>query len=140
MPVRTDPHLPNYVMAPQIQALAATGFTKLGIARHFGVSLPTFNRWLEDDEVLQEAFAQGREAERQALHNVLYKLAIDDKDKVSAMFLLKARHGYREGDQSEQSNRVAITFNLPGSMTAEQYRTIEAVAATKDSKRLPNGD
>ncbi len=140
MPSRIDPHLPNYIMAPQIHALAATGFTKRGIARHFGVANETFVRWLEEDEVLQEAFTQGREAERQSLHNVLYKLAIEDKDKVSAIFLLKSRHGYREGDQAEQSNRVAITFNLPGAMTAEQYRTIEAIATPKEKRELSNGD
>lgn len=81
--------------------------------------------------MLALAFTEGRDSERQTLHNVLYKLAVEQQDKVSAMFLLKARHGYREGDQSEQSNRVAITFNLPGAMTPDQYKTIEAVATTK---------
>ena len=84
---------------------------------------------------------QGREQERQALHNVLYKLAIEEKDKVSAMFLLKARHGYREGDQQDYSNKVNITFYLPGDMSAADYITIEAVAITKEPKvRDENGD
>ena len=131
---RVDPPFPNYVMRDQIIALASTGFSKQGIARHYCVNLSTFNRWLEEDDVLAEAFANGREHERQSLHNVLYRLAVDEKDKVSAMFLLKARHGYREGDQQEQANRVNITFNLPGAMTAEQYKTIEAVATKKDGK------
>jgi hypothetical protein len=131
---RVAPPFPNYVMRDQISALASTGFSKQGVARHFGVTLPTFNRWLEEDDVLAEAFAVGREQERQSLHNVLYRLAVDEKDKVSAMFLLKARHGYKEGDQQESANRVSITFNLPGAMTAEQYKTIEAVASKKDGK------
>ena len=133
---RVAPPFPNYVMRDQIAALASTGFSKQGIARHYCVHLSTFNRWLEEDNVLAEAFAVGREQERQSLHNVLYRLAIDEKDKVSAMFLLKARHGYKEGDQAEQSNRVSITFNLPGAMTTEQYKTIEAVAGTKDGKQV----
>jgi hypothetical protein len=54
------------------------------------------------------------------------------------MFLLKARHGYREGDQQEQANKVSVTFNLPGAMTAEQYKVIEQVANTKEPKRLEN--
>jgi len=137
---RVNPPFPNFVMIPQIIALASTGFTKRGIARHFQITEATLNRWFEEDEALQQAFSQGREAERQALHNVLYKLAVEEKDKVSAMFLLKARHGYREGDQSEQSNRVAITFNLPGAMTADQYKTIEAVATTKNKRTDGNGD
>lgn len=118
-------------LAPQILALASTGFSKLGIARHFSVSLPTFNRWLEENAEAEDAYRQGLESERKALHNVLYKLAVDEKHPSSAMFLLKARHGYREGDQSDQSNRVSVTFNLPGAMTADQYKTLEAVAQPK---------
>jgi hypothetical protein len=127
---------PPVFMAAQVGALASTGFSKRGIARHFAVSLATLNRWLDEDAEASEAFLNGREHERQALHNMLYKLAMEDKDKVSAMFLLKARHGYREGDQQDQANKVSVTFNLPGAMTADQYKTIEAVATTKEPKRI----
>jgi hypothetical protein len=137
---RVNPPFPNFVMIPQIIALASTGFTKRGIARHFQVTEPTLNRWFDEDETLHDAFLQGRESERQALHNVLYKLAVEEKDKVSAMFLLKARHGYREGDQQEQANRVSITFNLPGALSADQYKTIEAVTNTKDKRTDRNAD
>lgn len=132
---RVDPPFPPYIMAQQIVTLASTGFSKQGVARHFGVTLPTFNRWLEESDELSEAFAVGREQERQSLHNVLYRLAIDEKDKVSAMFLLKARHGYKEGDQQESANRVSITFNLPGAMKPDEYKTIEAIATTKNGKQ-----
>jgi hypothetical protein len=127
-------------LAPQILALASTGFSKLGIARHFGVSPQTLNRWLEEDAEAEDAYKQGIESERKALHNVLYKLAIEDKHPASAMFLLKARHGYREGDQSEQSNRVSVTFNLPGAMTADQYKVIEQVANSKPKRIEANAD
>ncbi len=137
---RVNPPFPNYVMVPQIIAMASTGFSKVGVARHFGVTFVTLQRWFEEDATLQEAFLQGREQERQALHNVLYKLAIDEKDKVSAMFLLKARHGYREGDTQDYSNKVSITFNLPGAMSAAEYKTIEAVANKKEPKVQGNGD
>jgi hypothetical protein len=46
------------------------------------------------------------------------------------MFLLKSRHGYREGDQSETANRVSITFALPSAMKAEEFKVIEHGAAT----------
>ncbi|WP_433965132.1 hypothetical protein [Tunturiibacter gelidiferens] len=104
------------------------------------MSPQTLNRWLEEDAEAEDAYKQGLESERKALHNMLYKLAIDEKHPASAMFLLKARHGYREGDQSEQSNRVSVTFNLPGAMTADQYKTIEAVANTKPKRIEPNAD
>jgi hypothetical protein len=37
---------PPVYLAAQVAALASTGFSKLGIARHFGVHLATLNRWL----------------------------------------------------------------------------------------------
>jgi len=45
---------------------------------------------------------------------------------------LKARHGYREGDQSDNANRVAITFNLPAALSAEQYALAKAAKVTID--------
>jgi hypothetical protein len=128
---RVDPPFPNYIMRDQIVALASTGFSKQGIAKSYCVSLATLNRWLEEDDMLAEAFANGRENERQSLHNSLYFAALEKGNVAAAMFLLKARHGYKEGDQKDESNRVSITFNLPGAMTPEQYKTIEAVATTK---------
>ena len=127
MPDQTQLQPPDHVR-DRIYNLAATGWSKRGIARSFSVTLETLNRWLEDYPTLNEAFEHGRDGERQTLHNVLYTLAVNDKDKVAAMFLLKARHGYREGDQSEQANRVAVVFNLPGALTPEQYRVVEGVA------------
>jgi len=125
------PPPPTFAIVPVITTLASTGFTKVGIARHFNVDVRTLDRWMEEHPELAEAFKAGRDQERQSLHNVLYRLAVEQQDKIAAMFLLKSRHGYREGDQSEQSNRVAITFNLPGAMTPDQYKTIEAVATTR---------
>jgi hypothetical protein len=118
---------PPKTAAEEIEALAATGFNKIGIAAHFGVSADLFNKWMEANGKLAEAFKRGRERERQALHNALYKKAIEKNDTVAAIFLLKARHSYREGDQSQDANKVAITFNLPGAMTPEQY-ALAAVA------------
>jgi hypothetical protein len=125
--------------AAETRALAATGHSVRGIAAYFGTSVETFNRWMEDDAELAEAFANGRENERMTLHNSLFVAATQKANATAAMFLLKARHGYREGDQSEQSNRVQVVFNLPGAMTAEQYKTIEAVATAKP-KRVTDGN
>lgn len=40
---------------------------------------------------------------------------------VAAMFLLKTRHGYREGDQSDTANKVSITFQMPGALPMDQF-------------------
>lgn len=107
-----------------IRALAADGFSMIGVAHGLGVGKDTLARWLDEAPALKEAFDQGREAERRALHNQLYRLAMEEKHAAAAMFLLKARHGYREGDQSDQANRVNVNIALPGAMTLQQFTAI----------------
>ena len=124
-----------------IEKLAANGASKQGIAQHFKVSLSVLNRWIEENDDFAEAFLQGRERERHVLHNALYRQATEQGNIVAAMFLLKARHGYKEGDQKEQANRVSITFNLPGAMKAEDYqlrKTIDAVMKPAEEGDEPN--
>ena len=108
----------------RIHDLAADGFSVLGIARRMDVAKETLAKWMDADPALQEAFEQGREAERYALHNLLYRQAMENGNATAAMFLLKARHGYREGDQSGQASRVNVTIALPGAMTLQQFNAI----------------
>lgn len=110
--------------AELIRALAADGFSVIGVARRMGVGKDAFNRWLDECPALQDAFDQGREEERHALHNMLYRQAMEKGNATAAMFLLKARHGYREGDQSDQAGRVNVTIALPGAMTLQQFTSI----------------
>jgi hypothetical protein len=107
--------------AALIEDLAADGFSKFGVARRMGVARETLSRWLDEHPELQDAFDTGREKERYALHNMLYRLAVEEKDKIAAIFLLKSRFGYREGDQGDQGNRVSINFTLPGAMKPEAF-------------------
>ena len=74
---------------------------------------------------LQEAFEVGRERERHALHNMLYRQAMEKGNATAAMFLLKSRHGYREGDQAESANKVSINFQLPAPIPLADFRVIE---------------
>jgi hypothetical protein len=118
-------HLPPPDAAARIEALAANGHSVVGIARGLNTSKAIVARWCDEDPALAEALARGRESERFALHNVLYEQATEHGNIVAAMFLLKARHGYREGDQSDSANKVSITFTLPGAMKAEDFKMIE---------------
>jgi hypothetical protein len=95
------------------------------VAAGFGISADTLRRWFDERADLQEAFERGRERERQTLHNALYRAATEQGNMTAAMFLLKARHGYREGDQTTEANRVSINFTLPAAMPMEQFRIIE---------------
>lgn len=123
---------PPHNAAEEILTLAATGFSLVGIGAHFRISEETLERWFDDYPALRQAFKAGREKERAALHNVLYTQAVEKGNIIAAMFLLKSRHGYREGDQSEAANKVAITFNLPGALTPEQFKLAKVAGVTID--------
>lgn len=109
----------------RVEALAADGFSKIGVAASLGVDVKTLSRWMDEVPALQEAFDQGRERERRTLHNALFRQATEKGNVVAAIFLLKARHGYREGDQAEQANKVSINFQLPAAMPLADFRVIE---------------
>ena len=126
--------------AERIRALAADGWSVRGIAAHLGVGQDLLrDRWFVDHAELREAMELGREDERHTLHNRLYRIATEGTGKdaaIAAMFLLKARHGYREGDQQEQANRVAITFNIPAATPLDQFMTIDNDPADDRAQRV----
>jgi len=124
--------------AERIRAYAADGFTVYGVAMKLGVSFdPVFQRWMDEYPELQQAFKDGREQERHALHNKLYRLAMEKDDKVAAMFLLKARHNYRDDGRDEQAgNRVSINFTLPGAQPLNDFMVINGDSGTA-AQRLP---
>ncbi len=99
-----------------------------GTAIALGVSDETLQRWLTEFPDLQEAFDKGKERERQTLHDVLYDTATKGTGKdalITAMFLLKSRHGYREGEQEQQANRVNVTFNIPAAQPLDKFMVID---------------
>lgn len=99
----------------RITEMSAKGASKRGIALNLGVSIPTLNRWMEEDEKLQAAFDAGREKEHGSLFNALFVQATEKGNVTAAIFLLKSRHNYVDnGGGSEAQNKVSITFNLPG--------------------------
>src|SRR5690606_36046138 len=71
-------------------------------------------------------FDAGREDERRALHNMLFRRAMEKGDTVAALFLLKTRHGYRDsGAELDTTKRLNITFNLPGALPLSALPVIE---------------
>jgi hypothetical protein len=123
--------------AARIEALAADGWSLLGIAKKLGTSADVLRRWTDENPALKEALDQGREEERFALHSMLFKKAVEKGDTVAAIFLLKSRHGYREGDQSEQGNRVSINFQLPAALPLENFKVIDHAATTNRLEHIP---
>lgn len=108
--------------AQRIEDLTADGRGIVGVAAKLGTTREVLRRWMTDDTTLQEAFDLGRERERYELHKMIHRDAMDgEKPNVNAMFLLKARHGYREGDQGESGARISVTVNLPGALPRDEY-------------------
>lgn len=119
---------PPHDAAEVIRHACATGANKLGVAIALGTSADVLSRWLDENTGLKEAFDQGREKERQTLHNVLYECAVGGNGKdslIASMFLLKSRHGYVEGQQESQANRVSVTFNIPAAQPLEKFMVID---------------
>lgn len=117
------PKRPPADAAERIRAMSAEGHSTVGIAQQLGVGRKTLDKWRAEFPDLDEAYREGVERERYDLHSTLVAKA-KAGNIVAAMFLLKARHGYREGDQSDQAGRVNVTIALPGAMTLQQFTSI----------------
>lgn len=122
--------------AETISELARTGSTKKGIAHRLGTSLETLSAWMEQYPALQDAFDAGREGEHLALYTKMFELAMAG-NVVANIFLMKTRHGYREGDPIDQGNRVSINFQLPGAMSLSAFgKVIEHGSEADQPERL----
>lgn len=100
--------------AARIRAAASKGGSLKALHTLFSVSSDTFKQWLDADPSLRQAFDEGKELEREALHRTLYEAAIYKRDLNAAQFLLKTRHqGYREAEAEDSRNRVNVTFVIP---------------------------
>jgi hypothetical protein len=121
--------------AEVIEKACKTGASRQGVAMALGISNHVLARWLSEYPDIKEAFERGRERERKVLHDALTAAATKG-NIVAAIFLLKARHGYREGDQGDSANRVSITFNMPGAMPLDKFMTVEN--GTDPVQQLPN--
>ena len=124
--------MPPASAADTVRDLAADGWSIVGIAHRLGIDPKTFNLWLEREPALQDAIDLGREQERRALCNMLFRKAIEKEDTTAAAILLNGRHGFRRDDQADQGNRVNIAIALPGPLSIEQFRSI-----TKGTNDVP---
>lgn len=117
--------------AKKIHQLASDGKTKAGIARAMNVSTPTLNRWMDEDELLRDAFDQGRDEDREYLEALLRNAAANGEVKAQSnvMFILKCRHGYREFDQPTSKVDVGVQVKTPPVMVVRDHGSNEEWAA-----------
>jgi len=115
----------------KIRRLGARGVSEVDICKSLGISFPTWKRLKQEDEKALEALEESRCEEESQLVGVLYEAAVKDKNITAAMFLLKARHGYREGDQSKVANQVNVQITVPGAMNEKEYQKLMQVQHEK---------
>lgn len=114
-----SPAKPPRGTADKVRRWAAEGSPQKVMARRLGVGVATLKRWLEENETLQAAYDEGVEEEHQlCLQSLRSHMATSP---TPAIFLLKTRHGYREGDQTGQANKVQVTFNIPAAASRDDW-------------------
>lgn len=112
-----------------VEELAARGCSVTTIAKALRMHVATFRLVRERQPEVEEAYQRGLAVEHDALTGNLRKLA-DTGNVVANIFLLKARHAYREGEPLEVN--VAVNTGgvlvVPADMTVEEWLARKAAA------------
>ncbi|KAA0916160.1 hypothetical protein FLO80_10565 [Aquicoccus porphyridii] len=115
-----------------VEELAARGVAVATIAKALRMGKDAFRNVRERQPEVQEALDRGRAKEHDALVAKLYETAMEG-NVIAGMFLLKARHSYREGEPLEGGgSAVQVNINLPSAMTPEDYRKMVDVTPSKE--------
>ena len=86
----------------KVQQALLDGYPLAAIAKALRVSTPTLKRLMADDPGLQAEVEAQRSFEETELRDILMELARKG-DTVAAIFLAKARHGWRDRDERKLS-------------------------------------
>jgi hypothetical protein len=105
-----------------IEELAARGVAEATMAKALRMGKDAFRAAKRRDPAVQEAIDRGRAVEHDKLVGILHGLATAGQ-YVPAMFLLKARHGYREGEQAGAN--VNVNINTRGVLVVPQQQSVE---------------
>lgn len=116
-----------------IEAMARDGFSMVSIAKALRIDQVTLRQIRRRDPAVQEALDLGLAANERELVNLLMQQARDGQ-VVPAIFLLKAKHGFREGEHREPPV-PNITINLPGAMKPEDYMKSITIKANKEGEQ-----
>ena len=101
-----------------VERMAREGHAYVAIAKALRMHEQTFRRCRKDQPEVQRALDLGLAANEYELTDILMQQAREG-NIVACLFLLKCRHGWREGDAPDQ--RPNIVINLPDSHTPERY-------------------
>ena len=109
-----------------IRRMSAAGRDLASIAAALGIGKDAFRRLRQTDEQAREAVDQGRAALGDELTDILLMHAREGVT-VAAIFLAKARCGWREGEGMEgvrTVNNTQVNIQIPPPMSDEEFRAI----------------
>jgi hypothetical protein len=104
----------------KIRNLAERGVSETDIAKSLGMSYKTWQRIKEEDPNAKDVLEEARQIEETKLFGILFEKAMNG-DSTAAMFLLKTRHGYREGAELVNANQVNVKITMPGAKDPVSY-------------------
>lgn len=114
-------HLPPGARDYVLSCAEGAALSETKIARALGMTFKTWRRILKDDPDARALWDEALAIERDTVVQKLYERA-QEGDVAAARFLLGSRHGLREnGTTDADSGRSAVTINLPGALSAQQY-------------------
>jgi hypothetical protein len=118
----------------RVKGALLEGYSLAAIAKALRVSTPTLKRLMADDPDLQAEVEAQRSFEETELRDILMELARKG-DTVAAIFLAKARHGWRDRDESRALRQVEDgkggVLLLPADVPLEEW---EAAAAAQQAQ------
>ena len=116
-----------------IEELSARGCHLTTIARALRMSKDALQACRQRQPEVEEAYQRGLATEHDALVSNL-RTAANEGNVVANLFLLKARHGYREGVPLEINTTVNMggVLVVPAEMTVEEYLAMKAAAGEID--------
>ncbi|MEX0906250.1 MAG: hypothetical protein WD604_14540 [Balneolaceae bacterium] len=116
-----------------IRRLGKRGVSEVDIASALGMSYKTWKRIKDENPEAAQAIREARMKEESELVGVLYEAATTDKNLTAAMFLLKTRHGYKEGAEQLNANQVNVQITLPGAKSEAEYKKLVEVNNEPDA-------
>ncbi len=114
------------------------GYARAEIAAALGINVTTLRRLITDDKVLVDAVTARKDLEEAELCDLLTANARRG-DSAAAMFLLKARHGYRDRDDATQKRDEGKKFGvlvMPAPMSFDDW----SVAAAAQQAQFREAD
>jgi hypothetical protein len=108
----------------RIEYLAKKGFNQNQIHKSFGISHETWYRHFRENTAINEAYQNGKTAHLEMCLDTLERAAKHDNSIGAAIFLLKARHGFRDNVRIEQigtDTKTSLNSHL-NSMSNEELK------------------